>query len=78
MQSICEAEPGTYPFNVGQALLEQRRLDERREPLPLVPVPDLVTGDLAETHHDRVDAPLLRSTLQDVLGHPFPFAVAGA
>lgn len=68
----------TYPLDVGQTLLEQRGLDERGEPLLLVPVPDLVAGDLAEAHDDRVHSPLLRGVLQDVLSDPLSFAVAGA
>ncbi len=68
----------TYPIVLGQALLEQRGLDERREPLALVPVAHPVACDLPEPHYDGVHATPFCDILQDVLSDPLALAVAGS
>ena len=68
----------TYPTDVRQASKELGGLDERREPLSLVPVADPVPADLTKTHYHRLYARLFGSVLQNVFGDPLRLRVATA
>ena len=59
-----------------QTLLEQRRLDEGREPLALIPVALPVARHLPEPHDDGVHGAAFRYVLKDVFSDPLALAVA--
>ena len=54
----------------------ERGLDERREPLLLVPVPEAVPGDLPEAHDDSAYARAARNILEEALRDPLRLGVA--
>ena len=66
----------TYPVVLRQTLLEQCRLDERWEPLALIPVALPVARDLSQPHHDSMYPTAFRDVLKNVLCDPLSLAVA--
>ena len=68
----------TYPFEIGQAVLEQGTLDECREPLLLVPVPKPIPRDLAQPNYHRVDIRLSCDILQQMFRNPFRLRIAAS
>ena len=65
----------TSPVDLGEAVLEECGLDQRGEPLRLVPVSQLVASDLTEAHDDGVHVRLRGNIFQDVFGHPLGLPV---
>ena len=68
----------TYKRNVWKTFGVEGRFHHCGEPLLLVPIPQLVAGDLAEAHDDGVHIGLQCRILQDVFHDPLGLAVAGA
>ena len=66
----------TYPVVFRQTLLEQCRLDERWEPLALIPVALPVARDLSQPHHDSMHPTAFRDVLKDVFSDPLALAIA--
>ena len=68
----------TYAVDVGQAAREEGGLDERGEPLALVPVAGLVPADLPKAHDHGREPRALCGVLEDALRDPFGLAVPRA
>ena len=66
----------TYTLELRQAALVERSLDERREPLLLVPVPEPVPGDLPEAHDDGAHARAPRDVFEKALRDPLRLGIA--